>query len=145
MGPAVTPLTGDPLSVSRLCGPSRPRPAGAFSPLCLMWDSPELRNHIHLAAGRLAAGTGPSHPQGGAGLGLGLVQLARHPAPPGPLWHPRHLWGLYWARGWSSLPGEKPVSQNAEMGSWPGAEPRGLLLLPLLAPLCTVGLPSARC
>lgn len=139
-GPAVTAPTRDPLSVSSLCRLLRPRPAGAFSPLRLM-----LRNHTHLAAGRLAAGTGPSHRREEQGWGLvssSWPALQLHRA----LFGTSHTSGVSTGLEAGALSqGEKPVFQNADMGSWPRAEPRGLLLLSLPTPLAAAGLLSPRC
>lgn len=138
--PAVMPPMRDPLSVSSLCRPLRPRPAGAFSPLRLM-----LWNHTHLAAGRLAAGMGPSHCREEQGRGLvssSWPALQLHRA----LFGAPHTSGVSTGLEAGALSQrKKPVFQNADMGSWPRAEPRVLLLLSLPVPLAAAGLTSPRC
>lgn len=67
------------------------------------------------------------------------LQRVGPPALPGPLQHPRPLWGLSWARGWSSLPGGKASLPKL----LPRPEPRSTPLLSPCIPQHDVGLTLA--
>ena len=81
-----------------------------------------MRGGLALACKRGLTAHAETVDQGGAGLGLVYfswtdLQLLT------PLHQPRHLWGLSWARGWGSFPGESQSSKMLKCEAAPEQSP----------------------